>query len=199
MNIKESNTSAQGVKRLRDISKDLNLITKVLLDVNNAVKRLELSKESLRARFFELVDEHIKISGTTETEVLDIKCASRAEADQYVAENYPGWVVVQYKPEQTVIEEDPSQMKFVWVSDDGYQIGRTTALVGTKFDFESLRDANSKLFDEIVDTKTIYELNEKKAQKFIEEHPESLSVLQENTRLGKIQLRLSSPKKVVDE
>jgi hypothetical protein len=199
MNIKESNTSAQGVKRLRDISKDLNLITKEMLDVNNAVKRLELSKESLRARFFELVDEHIKISGTTETEVLDIKCASRAEADQYVAENYPGWVVVQYKPEQTVIEEDPSQMKFVWVSDDGYQIGRTTALVGTKFDFESLRDANSKLFDEIVDTKTIYELNEKKAQKFIEEHPESLSVLQENTRLGKIQLRLSSPKKVVDE
>jgi len=199
MNIKESNTSAQGVKRLRDISKDLNLITKEMLDVNNAVKRLELSKESLRARFFELVDEHIKISGTTETEVLDIKCASRAEADQYVAENHPGWVVVQYKPEQVVIEEDPSQMKFVWVSDDGYQIGRTTALVGTKFDFESLRDADSELFDEIVDTKTIYELNEKKAQKFIEEHPESLSVLQENTRLGKIQLRLSSPKKVVDE
>ena len=199
MNIKENNTSAQGVKRLRDISKDLNLITKEMLDVNNAVKRLELSKESLRARFFELVDEHIKISGTTETEVLDIKCASRAEADQYVAENHPGWVVVQYKPEQTVIEEDPSQMKFVWVSDDGYQIGRTTALVGTKFDFESLRDADSELFDEIVDTKTIYELNEKKAQKFIEEHPESLSVLQENTRLGKIQLRLSSPKKVVDE
>jgi hypothetical protein len=199
MNIKESNTSAQGVKRLRDISKDLNLITKEMLDVNNAVKRLELSKESLRARFFELVDEHIKISGTTETEVLDIKCASRAEADQYVAENHPGWVVVQYKPEQTVIEEDPSQMKFVWVSDDGYQIGRTTALVGTKFDFESLRDADSELFDEIVDTKTIYELNEKKAQRFIEEHPESLSVLQENTRLGKIQLRLSSPKKVVDE
>ena len=199
MNIKENNTSAQGVKRLRDISKDLNLITKEMLDVNNAVKRLELSKESLRARFFELVDEHIKISGTTETEVLDIKCASRAEADQYVAENHPGWIVVQYKPEQTVIEEDPSQMKFVWVSDDGYQIGRTTALVGTKFDFESLRDADSELFDEIVDTKTIYELNEKKAQKFIEEHPESLSVLQENTRLGKIQLRLSSPKKVVDE
>jgi hypothetical protein len=170
-----------------------------MVDVNSAVKRLELSKESLRARFFELVDEHIKISGTTETEVLDIKCASRAEAEQYVTANHPGWIIVQYKPEQVVIEEDPSQMKFAWVSDDGYQIGRTTALVGTKFDFESLRDANSELFDKIIDTKTIYELNEKKTQKLIEEHPEILSVLQENTRLGKIQLRLSSPKKVVDE
>ena len=199
MNIKESNTSVQGVKRLREISKNLNLITKEMVDVNSAVKRLELSKESLRARFFELVDEHIKISGTTETEVLDIKCASRAEAEQYVTANHPGWIIVQYKPEQVVIEEDPSQMKFAWVSDDGYQIGRTTALVGTKFDFESLRDANSELFDKIIDTKTIYELNEKKTQKLIEEHPEILSVLQENTRLGKIQLRLSSPKKVVDE
>lgn len=199
MNIRKTTTSAHVVVPIREISKDLNLITKEIVDVNSAVKKLELSKESLRTKFFELVDEYIRISGTTETEVLDIKCASRAEAEQYVAANHPGWIVVQYKPEQVVIEEDPSQMKFAWVSDDGYQINRTTALVGTKFDFESLRDANSELFDKIVDTKTIYELNEKKAQKIIEEHPEMLSVLQENTRLGKIQLRLSSPKKVVDE
>lgn len=199
MNIKETNTSAPAAERLQKISKDLNLLTKEILDVNEAIKRLEKSKESLRSRFFELANEYIEISDTPENEVLDIKCASRAEAELYVSNNHPGWRIIQYTPEQIVIEEDPSQMKFAWTTEDGYQINRTTAVVGTKFDFDILKGLRPDIFDEIVESKTVYELNEKRAQEIINENPEILPVLQESTKLGKIQLRLSSPKKVADD
>lgn len=191
--------SAQGADRLQKISRDLDLLTKEMLDINEAIKRLDKSKESLRSRFFELANEYIEISDTPENQVLDIKCASRAEAERYVEENNPGWIVIQYSSDEIIIEEDPSQMKFVWTTDDGYQVGRTTAIVGTKFDFERLKDFNHVLFDQIVESKMVYELNEKKAQQMIEDHPEILPVLQESTKLGKIQLRLSSPRKVNEE
>ena len=199
MNIREKTTSVPAAERIQEISKDLDR-TIIEIDKNNKkLKELEKSKESLRSNFFSLVDEYISISGTTETQVIDIKCASRAEAESYVEENHPGWLIAQYREDQIVIEEDPSQMKFTWTTDDGYQINRTTAIIGTKFDFERLKDFNHVLFDQIVESKMVYELNEKKAQQMIEDHPEILPVLQESTKLGKIQLRMSSPKKVNDE
>lgn len=199
MNIKKTTTSVPAAARIQEISKDLDKIIIEIEKNNKKLKELEKSKESLRSHFFSLVDEYIGISGTTETQVLNIKCASRAEATQYVEDNYPGWSIVQYDTEQIVIEEDPSQMKFSWTTEDGYQINRTTAIVGTKFDFDRLKDFDPVLFDEIVESKTVYELNEKKAQQMIEDHPEILPVLQESTKLGKIQLRMSSPKKVNDD
>jgi hypothetical protein len=199
MNIREKTTSVPAAVRIREISKDLDR-TIIEIDKNNKkLKELEKSKESLRSNFFSLVDEYISISGTTETQVIDIKCASRAEAESYVEENHPGWLIAQYREDQIVIEEDPSQMKFTWTTYDGYQINRTTAIIGTKFDFEKLKDFDHALFDQIVESKMVYELNEKKAQQMIEDHPELLPVLQESTKLGKIQLRMSSPKKVNDE
>jgi hypothetical protein len=199
MNIKETNTSVPAAERLQEISKDLD---RVIIDIeknNRKLKELEKSKESLRSHFFSLVDEYIGISGTTETQVVNVKCASRAEATEYIQENYPGWILVQYEPDQIVIEEDPSQMKFSWTTEDGYQINRTTAVVGTKFDFDKLMWFDEELFNEIVESKVVYELNEKKAQEMIEQRPELLPVLQESTKLGKIQLRMSSPKKVNDD
>ena len=199
MNINGKTTSAQDVSRLQEISRDLN---RVVLDIESnqrKLKELEKSKESLRAHFFDLVNEYIEKSGTAETQVVYEKCASRARAESYVEDNYPGWRLVQYDPDQIVIEEDPSQMRFEWTTDEGYRIGRTTAVVGTKFDYDVLEENDPDLFKQIVDVKTVYELNEKKAQKLIEEHPEYLPVLQEATKYGKVQLRMSSPKKVVDE
>lgn len=199
MNINGKTTSVQGVDRLQEISRSLNSIVSELAEVNYDLKKLEDAKASLRKRFFELVDEHISLSGIMETQVVSVKCASRAEANLFIEENYPGWRIIQYEPDQIVIEEDPSQMKFEWMTDDGYQIGRTTAIVGTKFDYEYLRENSPQLYNEIVETKTVYELNEKKAQKILEENPEYLPVLQNSTKLGKIQLRMSSPKKVNEE
>ena len=199
MNIREKTTSVPAAVRIREISKDLDRTIIEIEKNNRKLKELEKSKESLRNNFFTLVDEYISLSGTTETQVIDKKCASRAEAESYVEENHPGWVIAQYREDQIVIEEDPSQMKFTWTTYDGYQINRTTAIIGTKFDFEKLKESNHVLFDQIVESKTVYELNEKKAQQMIEDHPEILPVLQESTKLGKIQLRMSSPKKVNDE
>lgn len=199
MNINEKITSVQGVEKLQKISKSLNSITSELTEINSDLKKLEDVKNDLRSKFFELINEYIELSGTMGTQVVSVKCASRAEAESYVDENYPGWRIIQYEENKIVIEEDPSQMKFEWTTDEGYRIGRTTAVVGTKFDFDVLKEREPKLFEEIVETKTVYELNEKKAQKIIEDHPEYLPILQDATKFGKIQLRMSSPKKVVDE
>lgn len=199
MSNKEPITYARAAEHLQKISDSLDEITKELIEVNDKIKTLEKNKESLRSRFFNLIDEHIRICGANENEVLFVKCASRAEAEQYVFDNHPGWLIVQYDPEKIVIEEDPSKMKFYWTTPDGYQIGRTTAVVGTRFDFDYLEKNAPDLFNEVVESKTVYELNEKKAQKLLDEHPEYLPVLQDATKLGKIQLRLSSPKKVEEE
>lgn len=199
MTINNKTTFAQDVDRLQEISNLIDGLTLEIKEVNSELKRLEVLKEELRSRFFILVNEHIELSGTMATQVILIKFASRAEAESYVEDNHPGWRVVQYNTDKIVIEEDPSQMKFEWTTDDGYRIGRTTAVVGTKFNFDMLRSQQPELFDEVVDVKTVYELNEKKTQKIIEEHPEFLSLLQDATQFGKIQLRMSSPKKVVDE
>jgi len=201
MNIKKTTTSAHVVVPIREISKDLDRTIIEIEKNNRKLKELEKSKESLREQFFALADEYIRISGTTETQVIDIKCASRAEAESYVEENHPGWMIAQFRrfEDQIVIEEDPSQMKFTWTTEDGYQINRTTAVIGTKFDFDKLKDFDLELFEQIVESKMVYELNEKKAQQMIEVHPEILPVLQESTKLGKIQLRMSSPKKVNNE
>jgi hypothetical protein len=191
--------SAHDADRLQKLSKDLNLLTKEIMNVGEAIKRLEKSKESLRSQFFDCVNEYIAFSGTMETEVIHRKFASRAEAEKYVIDNHPGWNLIQYEEDKIVIEEDPAQMRFVWTTEDGYQISRTTAVVGTKFDYEYLMDHAPDLFREIVESKTVYELNEKKAQALIEKSPQYLSILQESTKLGKIQLRVSTPKKVVEE
>jgi len=192
-------TYVQGVEQLQTLSKDLNQLVLDINSVSKKIKTYEEEKNKLRSKFFSLVDEYIKISGTAEREVLTVKFASRAEAEVYVEDNHPGWVIVQYEDGKTVIEEDPSQMRFTWTTEDGYQINRTTAIVGTRFDFDRFRETHPDIFDSIVEVKTVYELNEKKAQKLIEEHPEYLPDLQSSTKLGKIQLRMSSPKKVVDE
>jgi hypothetical protein len=71
--------------------------------------------------------------------------------------------------------------------------------VGTKFDYEWLMNHNPDLFREVVDTKTVYEINEKKTQEILEKNPHHLSALQDSTKLGKVQLRLSSLKKVSEE
>jgi len=191
--------SVQNVDRTQEISKLLDITTKSLEEVGRKTKEYETKKESLRSQFFELANEHIRVSGTLETQVVGIKFASRGEAESHIQDNYPEWKIIQFDFNQTVIEEDPAKMKFVWVTEDGYQISRTTAVVGTKFDFDYLRENAPDLFDRIVEAKTVYELNEKKAQDLIEQHPELLSTLQESTKLGKIQLRLSSPKKVSEE
>jgi ElaB/YqjD/DUF883 family membrane-anchored ribosome-binding protein len=197
--IKMNQTYVQGVEQLQTLSKDLNQLVLDINSVSKKIKTYEEEKNKLRSKFFSLVDEYIKISGTAEREVLTVKFASRAEAEVYVEDNHPGWVIVQYEDGKTVIEEDPSQMRFTWTTEDGYQINRTTAIVGTRFDFDRFRETHPDIFDSIVEVKTVYELNEKKAQKLIEEHPEYLPDLQSSTKLGKIQLRMSSPKKVVDE
>lgn len=191
--------SAPSAERLQKLSESLNTLTAELRDVNDDLKRLETLKEGLRSRFFDCVNEYITLSGTMETEVIHKKCASRAEAEKYVIDNHPGWNIVQYEEDKIVIEEDPAQMRFVWTTEDGYQISRTTAVVGTKFDYEYLMDHAPDLFREVVESKTVYELNEKKAQALIEKSPQYLSVLQDSTKLGKIQLRMSTPKKVSEE
>ena len=189
----------QNADRIQEISSSLNTLTIELLKVNEDLKKLEDHKATLRSRFFDYVNEYIRISGTMETDVVHKKCASRAEAERYIIDNHPGWNMIQYEEDKIVIEEDPAQMRFVWTTPDGYQISRTTAVVGTKFDYEYLMDHAPDLFREIVETKTVYELNEKKAQALIEKNPHYLPTLQESTRLGKIQLRVSAPKKVEDE
>lgn len=191
--------SAPNAERLQKLSENLNLVTAELHDVGSQLKSLENRKEDLRSRFFEYVNEYIALSGTMETEVVHRKSASRAEAEQYVIDNHPGWNMIQYEDEKIVIEEDPTQMNFVWTTPGGYQITRTTAVVGTKFDYEYLMDHAPDLFREVVETKTVYELNEKKAQTLIDKSPQYLSILQDSTKLGKIQLRMSTPKKVSEE
>lgn len=191
--------SAPSVDHIQKISSSLNSIIKEIYETNNDIKRLEDFKSELRLRFFELADQYLSNSGSLQTQVVPEKCASRAQAEAYIDDNFPGWRIVQYDPNQIVIEEDPAKMKFEWTNSDGYQISRTTAVVGTTFDYEKLEREAPDVFSDIVEAKMVYELNEKKAQKLIEEKPEYLSVLQESTKLGKIQLRMSSPKKVKDE
>lgn len=191
--------SALGAERLQAISSELNDLVIAIKEVSDAIKIKEDAKTRLREMFFSLVDEYIEISGMMEREVLSVKMASRAEAEKYVAEKHPGWRIIQYDPNQIVIEEDPTKMRFTWTTEDGYQINRTTAVVGTQFDYEMLMDHDPDLFRQVVNTKTVYEIDEKKAQNIIDEHPHYLSILQDSTRLGKIQLRMSTPKKVSEE
>jgi len=199
MSINESTISAQDADRVQEISRELDKMVLEIDKNNRKLKELEKSKDSLRSHFFSLVNEYIEKSGTAENQVVYEKCASRAQAESYVHDNFPGWRLIQYKPDQLVIEEDPAQMRFTWTTEDGYQISRTTAVVGTQFDYDKLHDTDRELFEQIVDMKITYVLDEKKAQSIIEERPEVLPILQESTKLGKVQLRMSSPKKVVDE
>lgn len=191
--------SAQNAERLLVLSDKLDDLVSELNDVCVYLKQVEDSKRQLREVFFELANEYLEISGTLERKVLEQKWASRAEAELYVSKNRPGWRVIQYQDGEAVIEEDPAQMKFEWTNHENYHMGRTTAVVGTEFDFEMLKDYDPDLFREIVDSKVVYELNEKKAEKIIEKHPHYLNTLQESTKPGKIQLRMSTPRKVEDE
>lgn len=195
----EMNTSVPSVDRIQEISKSLDQITEELRDLNDRLKIMEKQKEGLRSRFFSMANEYLRLTKAQDTQVVSVKLASRAEAEKYVEDHYPGWSIIQWDTDRIVIEENPEQMRFEWTTEDGYHIGRSTAIVGTKFDYEMLQDLRPDLFGQIVDVKTVYELNEKKAQKLIESHPEYLDVLQQSTRLGKVQLRMSSPKKVEDE
>lgn len=194
-----SEDSVLNAKRLQKISSSLNDLTKELFEVNGTIKKAETDKERIRKELFKNINDYIRYSGTMQSEVLDVKFASRAEAESYVESNHPGWSIIQFSEDSVVIEENPEEMRFMWTTDDGYEVNRSTAVVGTKFDFEKLQNQDPDLFSEIVESKIVYELNEKKAQELIEMRPELLPVLQENTKLGKIQLRLSSPKKVKDE
>lgn len=196
---KDQNISVQNAGRIQEISNSLDRITQEIFEINENLKTIEKSKEKLRSEFFSLANEYIRTTKTVDNQVLSIEFASRAEAEKHISNNYPGWVVVQYDSKNIVIEEDPEQMRFEWTTEDGYRMGRTTAIVGTKFDYEMLKDLKPEVFNQIVETKTVYEINEKKAQDLIESHPEYLDILQQSTRLGKIQLRMSSPKKVDDE
>lgn len=191
--------SAHAVDRLQILSDKLDDIVSEIDDVCVYLKQVEESKKQLREVFFELANEYLELSGSLKTQVLEEKCASRAEAEIFVKDNHPGWRISQYDENQIVIEEDPREMKFEWVNPEGYQLSRTTAVVGTTFDYLKLEEYNSEIFEQIVDKKIVYELNEKKAMKMIEENPEYLSVLQDASKVGKIQLRMSSPKKVEDE
>jgi hypothetical protein len=191
--------SAPAVDRLQILSDKLDDIVAEIDDVCVELKKIEDSKKQLREVFFELANEYLELSGSLKTEVLEEKCASRAQAETFVENNHPGWRISQYDENQIVIEEDPTKMKFEWVNPEGYQLSRTTAVVGTTFDYLKLEEYNPEIFEQIVDMKIVYELNEKKAMKMIEEKPEYLSILQDASKAGKIQLRMSSPKKVEDE
>jgi hypothetical protein len=196
---KMNKESVQGAERLLILSDKLDDIVSELDDVCVELKKVEESKKQLREIFFELADEYLEISGVLKIQVLEEKCASRADAEKLVKDGYPGWRISQYDENQIVIEEDPVEMKFEWINPEGYQLSRTTAVVGTTFDYSKLEEHNPEIFEQIVEKKIVYELNEKKAMRIIDENPEYLSVLQEATKLGKIQLRLSSPKKVEDK
>ena len=189
----------QGAERLLILSDKLDDIVSELDDVCVELKKVEESKRQLREVFFALANEYLELSGLLKIQVLEEKCASRADAEKFVKENHPGWRISQYDKNQIVIEEDPEEMKFEWVNPEGYQLSRTTAVVGTTFDYSKLEEYNPEIFDRIVEKKIVYELNEKRAMKVIEENPEYLPILQDATKLGKIQLRLSSPKKVEDK
>lgn len=191
--------SARNAERLQELSDKLDDIVSELNDVCTELKKIEDSKRQLRDVFFELANEYLETSGTLERKTLDEKWASRAEAELHVSRNRPGWRIIQYNDGEAVIEEDPSQMRFEWVNHENYQMSRSTAIVGTEFDFEMLKDHDPDLFRQIVNEKIVYEIDEKKTQDILEKHPHHLNILQESTKLGKVQLRMSSPKKVVEE
>lgn len=191
--------SAQNAERLQEISDKLDDVVSEMNNICVELKKIEDSKRQMREVFFELANEYLEKSGTLERKTLDEKWASRAEAELHVSTRRPGWRVIQYEDGKAVIEEDPSQMRFEWVNHENYIMSRSTAIVGTEFDFEMLKDHDPDLFRQIVNEKVIYEIDEKKAQDLLEKHPHHLNILQDSTRPGKIQLRMSSPKKVEDE
>lgn len=191
--------SAQSAERLLVISDKLDDIVSEINDVCEALKDYEESKRQLKEVFFNLANEYLEITSTMERKTLEEKWASRTEATNYVNTHYPGWRVIQFEDGQAVIEEDPAQMKFEWRNPEGLYMSRTTAMVGTTFDCEELRDRYPDIFERIVDQKVVLELNQRKAEDLISMEPGNLNVLQEMTRLGKIQLRMSSPKKLVDD
>lgn len=190
---------AQSAERLLVISDKLDDIVSEIYDVCEELKAYEESKRQLKEVFFDLANEYLEITGTLERKTLEEKWASRAEAVNYVDTHCPGWRVIQFDDGQAVIEEDPAQMKFEWRNPEGLYMSRTTAMVGTTFDCEELKDRYPDIFEKIVDQKIVFELNQKRAEDLISMEPGNLNVLQEMTRLGKIQLRMSSPKRLIDD
>jgi ElaB/YqjD/DUF883 family membrane-anchored ribosome-binding protein len=191
--------SAQGAKDLQKLSDDLDAAIHKLDEISKEIKKLEAAKEECRSQVFQLMNDHIEKTTPLQTDVVFETFPDKDSAEKYVEEHYPGWRIVQHHEDKIVIEENPEKMKFTWTTKSGHQINRTTAVVGTKFDYEWLMDHNPDLFREVVDAKTVYEINEKKTQEILEKHPHYLSVLQDSTKLGKVQLRLSSLKKVSEE
>lgn len=199
MNIKKKTKSVPSVGETREISKKLNNITKKIFQVNEEIKSLTDKKSDLKKEFYALADEYIEKTSPATRETIYSNFASRGKAEDYVQINFPEWRIIEFNKNCIVIEEDPSKMKFMWSTDDGYEIGRNIAVVGTSFNFENLKENEPELFKEIVFEKTEYQLNENKAREMAIQNPELMSLLQENIKPGNIQLRMSSPKKIKEQ
>jgi len=159
-------------------------------------------KEKVRPAFLDLITEVVVDEIPLATKVVQVDNDTKGELESWRLANYPDWLITDTVQNDdgwdVVLEEDPKLKKFEFVV-DGKKFGRTVATPTPSFDAERFWEAEEDLRDDLIETVTVYKLNETKAAKLMAEKPEMKDIFEKYIKRSAPSVRLLPIRPVEEE
>ncbi len=163
---------------------ELEAILDDFREADRKEKEGKKAKEKLKPTFMQLITEIIRDEEPLARKSFTVSLYE--DPREYVAINYPGWLVVSVEVEdglyKITIEEDPEVKKYE-VTFHGYKYGRTVVEGPTTMDVDRLWEEHPELRDIMIEEK-IHSIDESKAKAKMVEDPSVKTIFDQYIEVG---------------
>jgi hypothetical protein len=182
---------------------ELAELSRAYLEADREEKAAKAQKEVLRGPIMELISEVVReeVPLATKTVAIprgEMHSAFEGDVRKWAALRYPEWTVESVTVNEAAYEvslQESDQLARYEFEVDGFKFGRTVSKAAPEVDADALREdpdfveLGAAAEDLIVET-TTYDLDGKKASRFLLANPESGPVFSRHTRPGQVSARL---------